>query len=1187
MTTWHPFEGPVHSFYAQAAQNATVTQAGRDLIVQQTGPPWRIDALPLRPRVTALRDAQAPQQPSRLLRTRDEVVDFTGRRREIESFAEWRDAGDAFLIRLVHGPGGEGKTRLARHLAREWGKEGWLPLQARHATECLGAPPGIVAKAAESVTGVLVVVDYAERWPGPDLLGMIQQAKDHWEAPTRVLLLSRPAGVWWEGIKYHIDKQLDLDAGALRLAPLGVRPEDREEIFRAACKAFGSRFGLADPSEIGLPAGLLTNTAYSLVLTLHMAALAAVDAHHRGASAPENPSVLSLYLLQRERDYWTTLYENNRARTDPESINCAVYAASLCGPVTHSTANAIVTRLGIATDVESARKVIRDHTYCYPAVQDRADSFLEPLHPDRLAEDFIALTLPGHTLDYTADAWATEATTKVLTPGAEEAPGNTRRALTVLIEMATRWRHIAVDHLAPFLKAHPEAVLQCESASVVTLADNPHIGVDVLQAMEPVLKKYRGQGLATGILAVLHRIAKDRLSKTQDPAERAAIHHDLSSAYHYAGLYGQAAEAARQEIGTRRLLAEADPAAHRPALAGALLNLCAVLTEQERHSEAHAAATEALAIRRELRTADVTAPAGETGHTFAVLVLVPTWMPFEAPLALSLLHYAWWLLQEAGPSQATDVCEEAVGTLRRLAEEGPGHEDSLAWALLTLANILMDGRRLDGALRSASESVDMYRELARQNDEFDWYLAYALSQVGEIHRRMYRLSAAQLSVREAVTVARRFAARQPGNEAVLGYALRVLSECLGESGGPRLALETSTEALRAYRSLYHRDERQRGKLAADLSSHAGVLMQCGYMDSAVEIALEGLELARETMSRDQRLLVEALSSLMEVQTGEGDLEEALRTARETVDNAKELGDRLPHTRWRLAQALGKMSDILFMLGRLAEADECGARALKVYQTYAAAHAPHPLVEARLCVFRLKSMVIFDSSSDETAVTDLLEHTANLCRDIGPAAEELLATTLYLAAMRHDQRGREDEAVGLAGEAVALFRGRAVENAMEKIELALCLQLLGRIRFDMDPADPEGLRAMEEAKTIVKDASRTLPRAAPILLQILSDLGYAYADLNRRGMALSTTREAAELADRAHPQGILIVLTPLALAAFASVRLFFLIELPEALRAAEHALAICAEQAGLVPVPEGVADELRELVADIRDALRQA
>ena len=42
---------------------------------------------------------------------------------------------------------------------------------------------------------------------------------------------------------------------------------------------------------------------------------------------------------------------------------------------------------------------------------------LEPLCPDRVAEDFVALTVPGHAADYPAQAWAADTAGAVLRHG--------------------------------------------------------------------------------------------------------------------------------------------------------------------------------------------------------------------------------------------------------------------------------------------------------------------------------------------------------------------------------------------------------------------------------------------------------------------------------------------------------------------------------------------------------------------------------------------------------------------------------------------------------------------------------------------------------------------------------------------------------------------------------------------------
>ncbi|HEX3648505.1 MAG TPA: hypothetical protein VHV49_08755, partial [Pseudonocardiaceae bacterium] len=58
---------------------------------------------------------------------------------------------------LVHGPGGQGKTRVAHHLGEELAAIGWAVQWLD-----LTADAGQLAVLAETVVPVLVVVDYAE-----------------------------------------------------------------------------------------------------------------------------------------------------------------------------------------------------------------------------------------------------------------------------------------------------------------------------------------------------------------------------------------------------------------------------------------------------------------------------------------------------------------------------------------------------------------------------------------------------------------------------------------------------------------------------------------------------------------------------------------------------------------------------------------------------------------------------------------------------------------------------------------------------------------------------------------------------------------------------------------------------------------------------------------------------------------
>jgi len=70
----------------------------------------------------------------------------------------------------------------------------------------------------------------------------------------------------------------------------------------------------------------------------------------------------------------------------------AVFAAALTGAVNHEDSIAALDRIGL----EAPASVLAAHGVCYPP--ENPGGVLEPLYPDRLAEDFLALSSPGHSV---------------------------------------------------------------------------------------------------------------------------------------------------------------------------------------------------------------------------------------------------------------------------------------------------------------------------------------------------------------------------------------------------------------------------------------------------------------------------------------------------------------------------------------------------------------------------------------------------------------------------------------------------------------------------------------------------------------------------------------------------------------------------------------------------------------------
>jgi hypothetical protein len=421
---------------------AKIFQAGGNQIIYEANAPYRLAPFALAPQILAAE--HVARQPSRLLRAQYEVVPFQGRVAELTKLREWRDSSSAdTAVMLIHGSGGQGKTRLAARIAQEWSGSGWLALQA-FGHDDLSGPASVNLPALDGVAGVLVVADYAERWSTTDLLTLLRDAASPGGRPVRVVLLSRPSGRWWQALAYRFERDRHIDTDAFQLSRLGENAEDREELFIAARDRFALLLGIQHHDILAPPTNLKSDDNYGLVLTIHMAALASVLASPSDGPPPDTLTGLSSFLLARERDAWQLLYQQGRISAADDVMAQAVFAATLTGPLNYDDALTVMSRTKVESE-SSVGRVVRDHAFCYPPGS--PSHVLEPLYPDRLGEDFIALTTPGHShLAYPADPWAFGALTRLLTADDTEnavIPTWAEPAYQVLEEAATRWPHIA------------------------------------------------------------------------------------------------------------------------------------------------------------------------------------------------------------------------------------------------------------------------------------------------------------------------------------------------------------------------------------------------------------------------------------------------------------------------------------------------------------------------------------------------------------------------------------------------------------------------------------------------------------------------------------------------------------------------------------------------------------------------
>ncbi|MGI5330670.1 hypothetical protein [Actinomadura nitritigenes] len=851
----------VPPMWAMATGDAAVYQAGRDLTVGT--PAYFLDSFPAD--ASPVPPDEARRRPGRLLAARQRVVAFGGRAGELEGLARWRDAPGRAAVRLVNGSAGQGKTRLAEQFGRLSAEAGWTVRTA--------LPGHALPRAAAGGPGagpLVVLVDYAERWVLDDLLRMIHDVAAPEGDHVRFLLLARPAGMWWYGLAHRLEDALDLSAEATPLPVLAASPDERRAEFARARACFAEAMDVPGAAAAP-PPGDLDNDAYAVALTVHMAALAAVDARLHGETPPDDPGRLSQYLLRRERVHWEDVFARPGALPPvaPATLGRAVFVASLTGPRGHVEGAALLERAGLAADRAGAQVILDRHAQCYPP-RDTA-SVLEPLAPDRLAEDFLALRLPGDHRTPDADPWAATALRDLLSR--DDSPPFTRQALTMLIETASRWEHVGRDHLYPLLREHPELSLAAGGAALVTLAETPDVDLAVLEAIEPLLPDHHVD-LDAGAAACVERLTAERLAATRDAAEHGRLHLAAGLRQGIAGLAGQAAARLQQAVDRFGELSDERLADVRGDLAEALLNLGIAHLHEGRYGPAYQRLQEATALyldlggTRKLATcADMLQVAmshlGLQGDALAIAertVAARRRLPGRTPeeraeLARSLLNLGNRLAHQGKTAKALASSKEAVGIFRRLAEADPdAYVPDLARALADHADDLARAGRRQNAVEAATEAVRLYRALSQVNPvAYHLDLFKTVVNLGVWSTKYGRYREGRDSITEALANARNTpAGAVPVPAALLASAQAKLAISLAHLDAGE-AVEAARSAVEAAEAISPSGSvSDRAALARDLVPMGLDLGMLGRREEALQALGTALQLDRDVGDAEGR-----------------------------------------------------------------------------------------------------------------------------------------------------------------------------------------------------------------------------------------------------------------------------------------------------------------------------------------------
>jgi hypothetical protein len=406
--------------------------------------------------------------PSHLLKVSNQVVPFRGRKVLLDDLAVWRDDTAQRAVVLLNAPGGHGKTRLAEEFAARSQDAGWAVAFAERDSQRPLTP--LPTDEPGGAPGLVVIADYAERWPNDALKHLAGALAGSSYPLVRLLLLSRPRA-WWTGLRRTFIDIYEYREWKRDLEPLAEDPDERMSIFAAARDRFGEALRV-DPGRKIDPPMELAGSRFASFLSIHMAALVAVDAVAHGTALPDGSEGLSEYLLRREQEYWADMLGAARITTTDRVMHRTVFVATLTGEVARDEGILALEAAGVASD-GGAATILDDHAECYPPAND--GTWLQPLYPDRLAEDFLAIQLVDHLRDSAAGAWFAPVPYKLFAaePGGQPAPWRDR-IRTMLSEASVRYPRLDFRELLrltpPMAEEPPPAAAGASTPGDVRLA---------------------------------------------------------------------------------------------------------------------------------------------------------------------------------------------------------------------------------------------------------------------------------------------------------------------------------------------------------------------------------------------------------------------------------------------------------------------------------------------------------------------------------------------------------------------------------------------------------------------------------------------------------------------------------------------------------------------------------------------
>ncbi len=319
-----------------------------------------------------------------------------------------------------------------------------------------------------------------------------------------------------------------------------------------------------------------------------------------------------------------------------------------------------------------------------------------------------------------------------------------------------------------------------------------------------------------------------RLSVSGEGPHLAGALKDLSTRLVEVGRTKEAVKPAKQAVAIYRELATADPATYESALASSLNDLGNTLAEAGRRQEALKQSEAAVAILRRL------AAVNPAAH--------------EPNLAVSLNNLGNRLAQVGRRDEGLIQCEASLVIRRRLVAADPArYEPALASSLNNLANRLAEAGRREEALKQTEAAVGILRRLSAANPKaheptFAMYLNNFGTRLAQVGRKEEALEQTEA----AVAILRRLSAANPtAHEPDLAMYLSNLGNRLAQIGRREEALAPTVEAVAIRRRLSAANPTaHEPDLAMYLNNLGNRLAQIGRREEALAPTVEAVAIRR-------------------------------------------------------------------------------------------------------------------------------------------------------------------------------------------------------------------------------------------------------------------------------------------------------------------------------------------------------